>query len=334
MAFRHLDLFSGIGGFAYAAQQVWDDDYECVGFVEIDPFCQAVLKLRFPGVPIHDDIKTFGGEQGEPIGEESRIDLLTGGFPCQPFSAAGLRRGKADNRWLWKDMLRVIQEVRPSWIIAENVYGLLTMQGGLVFDEIISDMENEGYEVQPFIIPACAKNAPHRRDRVWIIGNATETRLQKSPAEEQQESVQDAERRNRTDVNNTAIRSEDQEREIQEWQNAESNRSDSPDRGDAQNSRSQRSSRRSKDSRQILECESTETENTGSDFLLWNIDWRDVALATCHDRVDDGISARLDGLELSAAKHRMERIKALGNAIVPQVAMEIMKGIKYAEQQN
>uniref|UniRef100_A0A6M3KML2 Putative methyltransferase n=1 Tax=viral metagenome TaxID=1070528 RepID=A0A6M3KML2_9ZZZZ len=308
MAFRHLDLFSGIGGFAYAAQQVWDDDYECVGFVEIDPFCQAVLKLRFPGVPIHDDIKTFGGEQGEPIGEESRIDLLTGGFPCQPFSAAGLRRGKADNRWLWKDMLRVIQEVRPSWIIAENVYGLLTMQGGLVFDEIISDMENEGYEVQPFIIPACAKNAPHRRDRVWIIGNATETRLQKSPAEEQQESVQDAERRNRTDVNNTAIRSEDQEREIQEWQNAESNRSDSPDRGDVNNTNSRRQT--------------------------WRIDWRDVALATCIRGVDDGISARLDGLELSAAKHRMERIRALGNSIIPQIAIELMMGIKYATEKT
>ncbi len=158
---KMLDLFSGIGGFSLAAQ--WAG-IETIQFCEIDPFCQKVLAKNFAGVPIHDDIRTFSGQ---PL--RGRIDLLTGGFPCQPFSVAGKRRGAADDRYLWGEMFRVIQESKPSWIVGENVAGILS---SLEFDGVLSDLENGGYEVETLVLPACGVNAPHKRERVWIIANA------------------------------------------------------------------------------------------------------------------------------------------------------------------
>lgn len=158
--FYHLDLFSGIGGFGLAAQ--WAG-YTTVGFVEIDPFCQRVLKKHWPEVLIHDDIRTFTSDLvGRPI------DLLTGGFPCQPFSVAGKRLGKEDDRALWPEMLRVIHDVRPRWVLGENVAGHISM--GL--DGVLADLEEIGYSCWPVVVPACAVNAPHRRDRVWIMAHA------------------------------------------------------------------------------------------------------------------------------------------------------------------
>ena len=170
---RHLDLFSGIGGFALAASRVWVD-HEVVSFCDIEPFAQKVLKKHWPGVPCHDDIKTMKGS------DYANIDLLTGGFPCQPFSQAGQRRGSEDDRHLWPEMLRVIREAKPRWVVGENVLGLVNWNDGLVFEEVLSDLESEGYRVQPFILPACSINAPHRRDRVWFIANATEKRREES----------------------------------------------------------------------------------------------------------------------------------------------------------
>jgi DNA-cytosine methyltransferase len=159
----HIDLFSGIGGFALACR--WNG-IKTVQFVEIDKFCQKVLNKNFPGVPIEPDIKQFDGKK------YAGSFILTGGFPCQPFSCAGKRNGKEDDRFLWPEMLRVISEVRPRWIIGENVAGIINME----LDNCISDLEREGYEVQTFIIPACAVNAPHRRDRVWIVANSGQFR--------------------------------------------------------------------------------------------------------------------------------------------------------------
>lgn len=155
---RVLDLFSGIGGFGLAARWM---GWKTVQFVEIDLFCQAVLRNNFNDVPIHGDIKTFDGKQFR-----GTVDLITGGFPCQKFSLAGM--GEADLS-LWFEMFRVCSEVRPSFIVVENVYGLLVRKNGLVFERVCSDLESEGYQVQPFIIPACATNAPHRRDRIWFL---------------------------------------------------------------------------------------------------------------------------------------------------------------------
>ena len=161
----HGSLFSGIGGFDLASEWMgWKNVFHC----EYDPFCQKVLKHHFPNSKLYKDVRKF-----DATDYAGRIDLLSGGFPCQPFSNAGLRKGTEDERHLWPEMLRVIREVSPKYVVGENVRGLLNWSGGLVFSEICSDLEAEGYEVTPYLLPACGKNAPHRRDRIWFIANST-----------------------------------------------------------------------------------------------------------------------------------------------------------------
>lgn len=154
----HLDLFSGIGGFALAAK--WTG-FETVGFCEIDPACRRVLEKHWPGVPKHDDVKVLNGSTYRGV------DLLTGGFPCQPFSTAGLQRGASDKRHLWPDMLRIVREARPRWVLCENVVGFIRL--GL--DAVLSDLEAEGYACWPTVVPASAVGAPHERKRVWIAAH-------------------------------------------------------------------------------------------------------------------------------------------------------------------
>lgn len=156
---KHLDLFSGIGGFALAAR--WAG-IETVSFCEIEDFTRKVLEKNFPGVPIHHDIHDLDGSEYEGI------DLITGGYPCQPFSVAGKRRGKKDDRHLWPEMRRVIAQARPAWVVCENVDGHVTM--GL--DQVLTDLEADGYAARAVVIPAAAVGAKHPRNRVWIIGNA------------------------------------------------------------------------------------------------------------------------------------------------------------------
>jgi len=301
----HYDLFSGIGGFAYAIDQVYGKENTKHIFIENDPFCKAVLRKHWLDSEIHGDIQEFiaraeGGESGEQTEQERRKNLgggdsetiantrsekqrglsdgerkeiseigecfiLTGGFPCQPFSQAGRRKGTADDRYLWPEMFRVIQLTKPQWVIAENVRGLVTWNEGMVFEQVCADLESERYEVQPFIIPAVAVNAPHRRDRVWIIGK----RLIKHSIS----------------GNGTG------------------------------ESASERTSTIPKSTNQRI-----------YDAPIWNENWLEAATRLCG--VDDGLSARVDGFEFTASAHRRERLKSLGNAIVPQVAVEIMKAIK------
>jgi DNA (cytosine-5)-methyltransferase 1 len=161
----HLDLFSGIGGFALAAE--WAG-FETVAFCEIDPYCQKVLRKHWPHVPIHDDIRTLAGES---VGS---VDLLTGGFPCQPFSVAGKRRGTADDRNLWPEMARVVAECRPRWVLGENTPGFI----GMALDDCLADLEGIGYEAWPVVVPACGVGAWHRRERVWIVAHAGSERRQ------------------------------------------------------------------------------------------------------------------------------------------------------------
>lgn len=161
-----LDLFSGIGGFSLAAS--WTGQIETVAFCEIDKYCQKVLQKNFPGIPIIENIKDLKNEK-----QYGAIDIITGGFPCQPFSVAGKQRGKEDDRYLWPEMFRIIQEFRPTWVIGENVTGFVNL--GL--EQAILDLESEGYEVQTFNIPACAKDAPHQRKRIWIIAHSSTQRL-------------------------------------------------------------------------------------------------------------------------------------------------------------
>ena len=162
-----ISLFSGIGGFELAAEWMgWDVIASC----EINPFGQRVLKHYWPEAYHHDDIHTLNYEtlKTQSRWDSTRPTILTGGFPCQPYSTAGKRRGKEVDRHLWPEMLRVIREIRPNYIVGENVLGLVSWDAGLVFDEVHSDLEAEGYEVQAVVIPAAAVNAPHGRDRIWF----------------------------------------------------------------------------------------------------------------------------------------------------------------------
>ena len=160
----HGSLFSGIGGFDLAAEWMgWTNVFHC----EMNPFGQRVLAHHFPNSKLHEDVKTF--PSSDYVG---RIDILTGGFPCQPYSNAGKRLGKDDDRHLWPFMLDIIRTIRPRYVVGENVRGLVNWNDGMVFDEVQTDLELAGYEVLPFVLPACGVGAPHRRDRVWFVAYA------------------------------------------------------------------------------------------------------------------------------------------------------------------
>tara|TARA_B100001540_G_scaffold9868_1_gene8674 strand:+ start:10337 stop:11230 length:894 start_codon:yes stop_codon:yes gene_type:complete len=155
----HIDLFSGIGGFSLAAEKA---GWKTIVFCEKEPYCQKVLGKHWPNVPLIEDVKEFKGD------DYRGASLLTGGFPCQDFSYAGQRKGKAGDRYLWPEMFRVIKESRPSFVVAENVVGIIN----LALDTVLSDLEGEGYSAGTVVLPACGINAPHRRDRVWILAHA------------------------------------------------------------------------------------------------------------------------------------------------------------------
>ena len=163
---KHLDLFSGIGGFALAAR--WAG-FETIGFSEIDPYAIRVLAKNFPGVPNYGDVRNVPA---------IRCDIITGGFPCQPFSLAGKRAGANDDRFLWPAMRDVIARCRPAWIVGENVPGII----GMELDRVLVELEGIGYQSQVLVVPACAVDARHRRDRVWIVAHAQ--RSERRPGDE------------------------------------------------------------------------------------------------------------------------------------------------------
>lgn len=182
-----LDLFSGIGGFSLGLEKA---GMETVAFCEMDLYCQKILRKHWPHVQIHDDIKKLDGTQ-----YAGAVDLVCGGFPCQPFSTAGKQKGEDDNRHLWPEMLRVIQESKPAWVIGENVPGIINM----ALEQVCAGLEAEGYEVQPLIIPACAVDAPHKRNRVWIIAYSHKNHESMLAINAQKRLDTDAQHNGRTD---------------------------------------------------------------------------------------------------------------------------------------
>lgn len=299
---KQIGLFAGIGGFELAARWV---GWETIAVSEIDPFCQKVLQYHFPGAQLHGDIKTtdFTGYSGQ-------CDVITGGFPCQPFSAAGKRRGTADERYLWPEMLRVINEVKPRWVIGENVRGLVNWDGGLVFDTVCTELENIGYEVQPFIIPACGVNAPHRRDRIWFIANAKGyvTRKQEPKNSEWAEHTTE---RDKVWSDVTRIGGNGNVADAQNVFNAS---------GLGRNALNN-------------EHGNTEQGQSGREFGATNSarnTWDGFPTQPPVCGGNHGVPDGLDGIAFS--KWRKESIKSYGNAIVPQVAYEIYKAIMLYEQ--
>lgn len=305
---RQIDLFSGIGGFAYAASQVWGKDHEIVAFCEIDKFCQKVLRKNFGNeIPIIDDIHNLKGD------EFGTIDLLTGGFPCQSFSQAGARKGREDERALFPEMLRVIREAKPTWIIAENVYGIISIHNGKYFEEICTSLEDEGYTVQPYIIPASAVNAPHKRDRVWIIAYSESIGDSRRP-----EEVCESDGRSLRELlpepcntNKIASNTKGGEPGEQTEQKGRENTSRSDENPTDPNELNGNYGG-------LCTGEIPQFKTSG---IQWDQNWYEVATRLC--RMDDGVPRGMD---------RTNRLKGLGNTIVPQVVMPIMEAIKETDK--
>lgn len=313
---NHGSLFSGIGGFDYASDQMgWTNIFHC----EIEPFPRKVLKYYWPNAISYDDIRKtdFTVHRGE-------IDILTGGFPCQPYSVAGSRKGTEDDRHLWPEMLRAIRELTPSCIVGENVPGIISWNEGMVFEEVCADLENEGYEVQPVILPAASVNAPHKRDRVWFVAYNPNTRV-----ESLQSGRKDRVRRLNTTPNSGSAQLQERTPE-RNWPYQEekgTRMDDRPERsGDFGNATNPGGTR--------LQELHIPTESAGSgygaggNYENGNGFERFPTQSPVCSR-NDGFSARLDGITFP--KWRNESIKAAGNAIVPQVALQIFKVI---EQMN
>ena len=313
---NHLGLFEGIGGFSIAAHWM---GWNTVAWCEINPFAQKVLKYHFPNAIGHEDItKTDFSVY------RNRVDLITGGFPCQPYSMAGKRKGKDDDRHLWPQMCRAIREIAPRYIVGENVLGLVNWNGGLVFDEVCADLEAEGYEVAPVVIPAAAVNAPHGRDRVWFVAYCNSRRLERSI--EVGWNCINVERKskfgNATNPDSDGQHQRNGEHEI----NASQGGVNALDDLNANDERRNASDTECLRGRQNFR----QRESRFNDQTCSPNNWDNFPTQSPICGGDDGLPGQLDGITFS--KWRNESIKAYGNAIVPQVAFEIFKAIQLYEK--
>ena len=324
---KHGSLFSGIGGFDLAAHWMgWENIFHC----EWMEFPRKVLDYYFPEADSHVDIcKTDFRKY------EGKVDIITGGFPCQPFSMAGKRKGTDDERYLWDEMLRTICEVKPKYVIAENVFGLTNIEGGLVFEKVWSDLEAQGYEVQPFVIPSAGKNAPHRRDRIWIIAYRSGLRFDTRRSEQSLSG-------NRTNGNegiatDTNVSSK---RSPGKSGSTEIERSDKNLFTGKWESKTEFNNRPSSISQNATDTTSIRRTNALAKRKLGRKRSRVGNKPPTWDTFpsespicggNDGLPTELDGITFS--KWRNQSIKGYGNAIVPQVALEIFKVIQEIDNQ-
>ncbi len=289
----HLDLFSGIGGFSLAAK--WSG-FKTVAFCEKDEFCRKVLFKHWPDTIIYDDVKT--------LNFTAHVDLITGGFPCQPFSVAGSKKGKDDDRYLWPEFLRIIKECNPNWVVAENVPGIVDME----LDNILDDLEAEGYETLPLIIPACAASAPHKRERLWIIANRNGERYNMRPDIREERYLQ-----NNIDRYVKKIQSEWAQLIPKSWEAF-----------NAQNWIESFSNASS-----IACSEGTENIKPCSERQKWALNTSEVGVTYSRDEGEEN-KPPLPGVD-DGLPHIMDRNRALGNAIVPQVIYPILAAIHEIE---
>ena len=285
---RLLDLFSGIGGFSLGMEAT--KRIKTIGFVEKDKFCQKVLQKNFKNIPIEEDIRNVKGSN-------YAADIVSGGFPCQPFSVAGKRRGQDDDRYLWDETIRVVAETKPKWFVGENVEGIVNIQNGLVLRQVQTDLEKEGFKVQCLIIPASGIGAWHQRKRVWIIANSKKLR----------------------NGGRSSERCGIEERKFQQKEQKGSEVWSEVKRRSSQNLWHTKSPRlKSSINRQGKK----QFRGTNSPGVQCKKTWWEIESELCG--VPNGLSYELD-------KDRVNRIKSLGNSIIPQIAYQIGKAIIYAE---
>lgn len=313
----HASVFSGIGGAELAAHWIgWKNLFHC----EIQPFPRKVLDYWFPNSESYEDITKTDFTKWR-----NKVDVLTGGFPCQPFSTAGKRQGEDDYRYLWPEMLRAIREIQPSWIVAENVTGIRTMvqstgqtkmgrsdnlfeesfifreEGRYTLDSICESLESAGYSIQPVVIPACAVGAPHRRDRVWIIAHRSNARVE-GVQQERQDSL----------LSSEVITNAELGRSGQVYAKAQSQKPNGKKLDRIGCKRNASFKRRIPKNPGFKGFPQTQPVICGG---------------------DDGFPFNVDDLTISQGRWRAQSIKAYGNAWVPQVAYEIFKTIKQIEDE-
>ena len=348
MKLKLLDLFSGIGGFSLGLEST--GYFETIAFVEKDKFCQQVLKKNFKNIPIESEVRNVKGER-------YAADIITGGFPCQPFSVAGKRRGTDDDRYLWDETIRIIRECKARWFIGENVEGIINIQDGMVLRQVQDDLEKEGFQVQCLVIPASSIGAWHQRKRVWILAYSKHNGSHRSKGNETIESSNQSKEwlfiRDDQDVSNTntgfSVRENE---EVQARGNTINDGSkDVPNT----NSFGHRgwSSKGCTNERWSFLPREQEGREMGSETSRCDVDvsntneqrtqvqikrkhtsikmsgsssqktWWQTQSSLC--RVPNGLSYELD-------KDRTNRIKSLGNSIVPLIARELGLAIMKVEQ--
>ena len=287
---RHFDVCSGIGGFSLGFR--WAALSEPVAFSEIDPYCQKVLAKNFPNIPIFNDVKELVNDRPESTRTIPDHDILTSGYPCQPFSVAGQRRGEEDERNIWRFVFEIVKRKHPTWCVFENVYGHIAM--GL--DQVLHDMESEGYTTQTFVVPACSLNAPHKRDRLWIVCNLADTESEGLQGLDKRSPTISTERDKITAIGTKGSR----------------------DKNVANTKCMGRESRTSVREELAREESHGKFNNRSTDGSAQERarSWWDVEPNV--GRVAYGIPSRVD------------RLRGLGNAIVPQIAMQIGLSIKEA----
>tara|TARA_R100000773_G_scaffold40280_1_gene36142 strand:+ start:284 stop:1120 length:837 start_codon:yes stop_codon:yes gene_type:complete len=273
----HVDLCSGIGGFALGFQRAGLS--QPVLFCDIEPWSRQVLAKHWPDVPIAEDVKELASDPRRLV---PNCDILTAGYPCQPFSQAGVRRGEEDDRHIWPEIFTIVQEKRPTWCVFENVCGHISL--GL--DQVLSDLESKGYAVQAFVVPACAVDAPHRRDRVWIVGHADSGDIARHDQTAQQGLAAGC--KHVADANGARLQ--------RQWTQPSGVSAKQRDAGDS--------------CRRDIE---SSVGGMANGIPTWLDEPRDIP------RVATGV------------KQRAARLKGLGNAIVPQIAMQIGLTIKAVE---
>ena len=304
-----LDLFSGIGGFSLGLE--WAG-MSTVAMCEKDPYCRKILAKHWPDLTIHEDIRNLDGKK-----YRNSIDLVAGGFPCQPFSVAGKRKGSDDDRHLWPEMRRVIQEAKPRWVIGENVFGFINM----ALDDVQADLEREHYEVRKFVLPAVAVDARHRRDRIILIAYSNSPAVWNLPERQAQgrDNLQ-AGRQAITPDNGPSqsmansygkgLEIGQDLRENHEQELSPSERSGSERREDVANSHGTRGEAGLSGQEPWQEGNSGELDHQGHQ-QSWREEVREWPAEPCVGRVADGVPNRVD------------RIKGLGNAVVPQLIQAI-----------
>jgi len=289
-----LDLFSGLGGFSLGLERT--GHFKTIAFCDNDKYCNLVLQKHWKGVKIYNDVKEITKERLEADGVEAP-DIITGGFPCQPFSVAGKQKGTSDDRHLWPEMFRIIKAFKPRFVIGENVPGIVNIQDGVVFETVCTDLESQGYEVQPFNIPASAVGAPHQRKRIWIIASLEDSR--------------------RTLQQRTELREKNEDEVGKENANQHQRSSSSSESNVANTEQSRPSSESIGNIGSVEEESSREKERGNQSSIRTSTRSTDVANSSWWQsepnvgRVANGVSGRV------------HRLKGLGNSIVPQIVEEI-----------